>query len=93
MSKTNLPGFTAEASLYSRGGHHYVAEGAVPMIELGLQAVFLSQATGGRTGEQRTSGGGWQCWYIWGCFICCTSSWCWYICRVGAASFNGAAIQ
>lgn len=89
MSKTNLPGFTAEASLYSRGGHYYV----VPMTELGPQAVFLSQTMGGGTGGQRVPGGVWQCWYIWGCFICCTQSWCWYICRVEAASFNATAIQ
>jgi hypothetical protein len=91
MSTINLPGFTAEASLYRRGGHCYVANRAFPMAGLGQQAVF-PQAMGGWTREQGLADGGlWRCWYIWGCFICCTPWWCWYVCR--AASFNGAAIE
>jgi len=88
-----MPGFTAEASLHGRGGHHYVTDGANPMGGSGQGAVFL-QAMDGRAGEHRlVSGGGWQCWYIWGCFICCNPQWCWYICRAGTASFGAATIQ
>lgn len=92
MSKMNLPGFTAEDSLYSGGGH-YVADAAFSTAGSGQQAVFL-QATGGWTGERRLiGGGGWRCWYIWGCYICCTPTWCWYICRGGAASLSTASIE
>jgi hypothetical protein len=87
MSKINLPGFTAEASLYGRGGHYYVADGALPMAGLGQQAVFLSQATGGWTGEQKISQGWWQCWYWGSCIICCSPWWCWYLCY-GTASHS-----
>ena len=93
MSKSNLPGFTAEASLYSGGGHYYVADGAFPMAGLGQQAVF-PQATSGGIGEQRLAGGDWwQCWYVDSCFICCSPWWCWYVCGLGVASSNAATIQ
>jgi hypothetical protein len=83
----NIPGFTAEASLYSRRGVHYVAEGGVPMTELGPQAVFLSQAAGGETAAQRISQGwgGWQCWYWRSCMICCGPWGCWYLCYNNAS--------
>jgi hypothetical protein len=75
---SKLPGFTAEASLYTRGGHHYLSEGSVPTAELGLQAVFPSQAAGGRIGGQ--VGSWWQCWYLGSCIICCSPWWCWWAC-------------
>jgi hypothetical protein len=85
MSNADLPGFTAEASLYSRGGNHSVAGEAFRTSGLGQPAVVL-QALDGSAGLQGS--GGWQCWFKWGCFICCNSQWqwCWYVCRGGAAS-------
>src|SRR5262245_41614362 len=92
MSNANLPGFTAEASLYGRRRNGYVAGGVYRTAGLGQQAVVL-QAMDGSNGLQ--GGGGWQCWNQWGCFICCSAQWrwCWYVCRGGAASFDAATIQ
>jgi hypothetical protein len=77
----NFPGFTAEASLYSRGGHHY-AEASVPMAGLEPQTVSPSQAAGA---QRMGQGGWWQCWFFDGCMICCSPWWCWWVCRGSAA--------
>lgn len=84
----NTPGFTAEASLYSRSDHYYIGQGGISMAELGPQAVFLNHAAGGGTGNQRMLLGrwGWQCWQWRGCLICCNQYWCWYAC--GAYNTN-----
>ena len=82
MIKTNLPGFTAEYSLPRPDGFPYT--GSLSAVEHGvLPAQQIS--TGG--------GGGWRCWFIWGCYICCNNYWCWYVCRGGAASLSNVAAR
>jgi len=84
----NMPGFTAELSYsHSEMRYHQAIEGAENANNV------VPQARAGSTGGLEDWNGGWQCWYIWGCFVCCSRSWCWYICRAGAASFNGTTIQ
>jgi hypothetical protein len=92
MTNMNLPGFTGEASVYD-GRHREMAAWAHGLGALGQPAI-VPQAMAGLSGSQRLAGGGgWQCWYIWGCVICCTPSWCWYICRAGTASLSTTTIH
>ena len=76
----NIPGFTAEASLYSRGGVHYVTEDRVPMTELGPQTVLPSQAGNSSVLERLSGNNWWHCWYLGRCVICCSQYWCWWYC-------------
>jgi hypothetical protein len=76
----NTPGYTAEASLYSRGCHCYVAEGDASMAEVVPQALSFSRAAGQGTAEQGISSDWWRCWYFGSCMICCNPWWCWWAC-------------
>ncbi len=81
----NMPGYTAEASLNTRGGHQWVAGADVPIAEVAPQAVALRQTVSPGTGGQRFFPDWWRCWYFGSCMICCNPWWCWWACWGAAA--------
>lgn len=89
MKTMNIPGFTADASVYKTGGY-YLGHGEPNDLNGSPgahQAVFLSQSElDGSSQLLGPWGGWWQCWHYGGCLICCSPYWCWYICRFADAS-------
>jgi len=83
MRNLNMPGFTAEASVYKTRGHYRVS-GTPGDLAGGrgvLQAVLLNQAAGDGSLQQRISSDNWwYCWYFGSCRICCSLYWCWWAC-------------
>jgi hypothetical protein len=89
----NIPGFTAEASVYSMRGHYRVLGSPGDLAgDRGMLQTVLSQATGTGSAQQIGlwgpwgPGGGWRCWFVYGCYICCNANFCWWVCGVGAKS-------
>ena len=85
MNIGNMPGYTAETSLYSRDSNRSVSERDASMAEVVPQTISLSQSASQGLGGQGISSGGWQCWYFPGCMICCNPVWCWWACWGRAA--------
>jgi hypothetical protein len=74
----NMPGFTAEASVYKTRGHYRVSSMTSDLAG-GRGAL---QAAGDGLVQQKISNW-WQCWYLGRCIICCSWYWCWWACYGG----------
>jgi hypothetical protein len=76
-----VPGFTADASLYDgRARYRTPALTRHTATGVGL-AADLSAARQSDFWGPWDPGGGWRCWYVWGCYVCCSQYFCWYVCR------------
>lgn len=84
----SIPGFTAEASLYDGSVAYRSPDPTRPSSD-GIGPAASSLTGAGRTDFWGPGpwgpGGGWRCWYVYGCYICCSATFCWYICRASVA--------